>query len=68
MFLHPVHLDRSISSAQPPKKIYVKASYYPEFSECLSRRLIKFNIYLSYASCRSLKSAILNYKPGVFPP
>ena len=51
-FLHPVHLDRSISSAQPPKNIFRVP--YSGLSKCLSRQLSKFNIYLSHNSCRSL--------------
>ena len=50
---------------QHPKKIYVKAPYYSDLSECLPRQLIKFNIYLPHTSCRSFKSVILNYKPDV---
>ena len=57
----------SIPSAQPLKKIYVKAPYYSGLSECLSRQLTKFNIFLSHTSSRTLKSLILNYKPDVPP-
>ena len=66
-FLHLVNLDLSISFAQLPKKICVKAPYYFDLSDCLSWQLIKFYIYLSHTSCWSLKSVSLIYKSDVSP-
>ena len=66
-FLHPVHLDRSILSTQLPKKITSRPPCYFGISKCFSRQLIKFHVFLSHASRRSLKSLILNYEPVVHP-
>ena len=60
-------LNSSVSLAQLPKKIYMKAPYFIGLSKLLSCHLRKFNIFLYHVYGWSLKFLIFNFKHQNFP-